>query len=138
MFIERNYRHGARVVTWSLPSGYVNPDGGALTAAKRELLEETGFKAKAWESLGCFVVDGNRGRGWANLFIAEGLGQVGEPDSGDLSEIEIGLVPYEEVPTSLFRGGVAEPAVAAALGIAVAKKDPAWVDRHSQTERLNR
>ena len=135
VLIERKYRHETRVVTWSLPSGYVNPDEGALTAAKRELLEGTGFKAKAWESLGCFVVDANRGCGWANLFEAEGPAQVGEPDSRDLGEIEICLIPTKGVLTSLFRGGVAEPAVAAAVGIAVATRAGLG---HSQTETPNR
>ncbi|MEM9413986.1 MAG: NUDIX hydrolase [Planctomycetota bacterium] len=44
---------GAPVIEW--PAGLVGDEGGAeshLEAAKRELLEETGYEAKAWEQVG--------------------------------------------------------------------------------------
>src|SRR6266850_8396318 len=43
--MERSYKHGTRRVALSLPAGYLAPDEEPLAAAKRELLEETGYTA---------------------------------------------------------------------------------------------
>lgn len=37
---------------WSLPGGKLEPDESPLAAAKRELLEETGFRCEEWRELG--------------------------------------------------------------------------------------
>ena len=44
---ERHYRPGARQVTLTLPSGFLEPDEDPLRGAKRELLEETGFRPRS-------------------------------------------------------------------------------------------
>jgi len=122
VLLLRHYRHGARQTTWSLPSGYLDPGENALTAAKRELLEETGCEATSWEQLGRFVVDGNRGCGWADLFLAGGVVQRAQPHSGDLAEIEICFMPFEEAMNRLSSGEVAELATAAALSMASTRR----------------
>jgi ADP-ribose pyrophosphatase len=119
---ERHYRHGAHEVTWSLPSGYVDPGETADGAARRELREETGYEVSYLESLGRFVVDGNRGCGWANLYFASGLRQLGEPDGRDHASVEVRLIPYTQLLSSLIAGGVGELASAAALALVAIRK----------------
>jgi ADP-ribose pyrophosphatase len=119
---ERHYRHGARAVTWALPSGYVDPREEIGQAARRELREETGYEADSWDLLGRFVVDGNRGCGWANLFVAAGLKRVGEPDGRDLALVEVRLIPHQQLMSSLMDGGVVELASAAALAMSWIRK----------------
>ncbi len=43
---ERQYKYGARDIVWELPAGFVDEDETPREAAKRELLEETGYTAK--------------------------------------------------------------------------------------------
>jgi ADP-ribose pyrophosphatase len=117
---ERSYKHGPRRVNLSLPAGYVEPDEPPLSAAQRELLEETGYVAEAWASLGSFTVDGNRGCGVAHLFLARGARQVAPPHAGDLEEIVIGLMDLDDLCKAVWRGEVALLGVAAATGLAVA------------------
>jgi ADP-ribose pyrophosphatase len=114
---ERLYRHGAHAMTWSIPAGYVEPGETPEAAARRELREETGFEAASWEMLGRFVVDGNRGSGWANLFMAGELTRVAAPNNEDLVTTELKWIPYEQMIQFLAKGGIVELATAAALAM---------------------
>ena len=117
--VERLYRHGAGRVTWSLPAGYVQPGEDPLGAAIRELREETGCEAAEWTLLGRFIVDGNRGCGWCNCFLAIGTKQVDEPHSDDLAEVQVSITPWGQLAGLLASGDVAELASAAAIGLAL-------------------
>lgn len=49
--LMREYRYPVRAALWSIPGGGMGNDQ-PLAAAKRELMEETGLKAKKWKLLG--------------------------------------------------------------------------------------
>jgi ADP-ribose pyrophosphatase len=49
VLLEYQYRYAADQFLWELPAGRVDRGETELVAAKRELLEETGYKAKRWE-----------------------------------------------------------------------------------------
>jgi ADP-ribose pyrophosphatase len=49
VLLERQYRHAAEQFLWELPAGRIDPGESELTAAKRELLEETGYTAARWK-----------------------------------------------------------------------------------------
>jgi ADP-ribose pyrophosphatase len=119
----RSYKHGTRTVALSLPAGYLEEGEDPLTTAKRELKEETGYEAEAWSSLGKYVVDGNYGVATEHIFLARGARSVSVPNSGDLEEMEIVLVPRAEVRPLLARGEVAQLSSAAAFGLALAELD---------------
>jgi ADP-ribose pyrophosphatase len=96
MLLLRQYRHGPHEVVFNFPAGFIANGESPLAAARRELLEETGFSGGEWESLGSFVVDGNRGNGKAHFFLAHDVAQVQEACSGDLEEQEIWLIAPSE------------------------------------------
>lgn len=50
--LERQYRHPARKWLLEIPAGSVDPGETVVEAAKRELMEETGYSAKKWRTLG--------------------------------------------------------------------------------------
>lgn len=58
-------------ITLAPVGGYIQPGEEPLVAAKRELLEEMGFAADEWISLGSFVTDANRGNGRGHYFLAK-------------------------------------------------------------------
>lgn len=48
LLLERQYRYAAGKGLWELPAGSLDPGEQPLSGAKRELLEETGFRSKSW------------------------------------------------------------------------------------------
>jgi 8-oxo-dGTP pyrophosphatase MutT (NUDIX family) len=95
MVLIREYRHGGGVVGLGFPAGVMDrEDADPLVTAKRELLEETGYTASEWVSLGALYVN------WANqtnrihYYLARGARLTGEQSLDENEEIEV-------VPTSV-------------------------------------
>jgi ADP-ribose pyrophosphatase len=53
--IIRQYRPALETFTWELPAGLVDPGEDAAACARRELMEETGFAARAVHALGSYA-----------------------------------------------------------------------------------
>lgn len=117
--IEQHYKHGPRRVVISLPSGQLEPGEQPIESAKRELLEETGYVADEWRSLGSFVVSGNQGCGKAHLFMASDAEKIKNPDCSDLEEIEVRLMTHGEVIQAVHNAEVATLASVAAISLAM-------------------
>jgi len=73
VLLERQYRHAARQRLWELPAGSLEPGENKLAAAKRELLEETGFTARKWEKAMFFYVSPGFLSESMVVFLARGL-----------------------------------------------------------------
>jgi 8-oxo-dGTP pyrophosphatase MutT (NUDIX family) len=98
----RQYRHGIEQICLELPGGLVDADDSApQVAARRELLEETGYQSSELIQLGeCFpqpAVLSNR----CFFFFAEGAEKIQEPEMDAGEDIEILMVPMREVPSKI-------------------------------------
>ncbi len=60
VLLVRQFRPVTEDYTLELPSGHISKDEDPETAIKRELLEETGYRAANVELLGCLVPDTGR------------------------------------------------------------------------------
>ena len=78
--------------------GYIEQGEIPVDAAKRELLEETGFTSDE------FPVDGNHGCGTAYLFLALNAQYAAEPVNADLEEQEMVFLSLDEIDTALSKG----------------------------------
>jgi ADP-ribose pyrophosphatase len=56
VLLERQYRHAAGQTMWELCAGRIDDGEKELPAAKRELLEETGYTARRWKKILYFYV----------------------------------------------------------------------------------
>ncbi len=52
IILIKQYRHAIGEYIWEIPAGTFDKNEDPLECAKRELLEETGFRAEFWEKLG--------------------------------------------------------------------------------------
>ena len=88
--------------------GMMEPDEEPLDAAKRELLEETGYTATEWVPLGSSVLDPNRGIATINLFLALKIRQTACPDVNqkDLEDQELVFLSQKEVREALRAGEI--------------------------------
>lgn len=100
----RQTKYAVEGSTLAITGGYIEAKESPLEAAKRELLEETGYAADAWQPLGSFSVDGNRGSGVAHLFLATNSYYVSQPKTDDLEEQHLVKMSREEIQAALLQG----------------------------------
>jgi ADP-ribose pyrophosphatase len=73
VLLERQYRHAANDYLWELPAGRIDPGEQELAAAKRELLEETGYTATHWRRILKFYASPGFVAETMSVFLATGL-----------------------------------------------------------------
>jgi ADP-ribose pyrophosphatase len=115
----RQTKYGVQGTSLAPVGGYLEPGEDPLVAARRELLEETGYQAPEWISLGHYGVDGNRGAGTAHFFLARGARCVAEPDADDLEEQALLLLDRAEVEAGIAAGEFKSLPWAAAVAVAL-------------------
>lgn len=73
VLLVRQYRLPAATEMWELPAGRLDPGENALQAAKRELAEETGYRARHWRKLVSFYASPGFVAEKMTIFLATGL-----------------------------------------------------------------
>lgn len=105
VLLERQYRHAAGRFLYELPAGRIDEGETELTAAKRELLEETGYSARKWKRVLRF---------WASPgFVAEAMSiylagdlVLGKAEPEDDEVIEIHLTPLKKAVAMVLNGSI--------------------------------
>jgi ADP-ribose pyrophosphatase len=73
ILLVRQYRLPAGKSLWELPAGKLDEGENALTAARRELIEETGYRAKKWTKLAAFFVSPGYIQERMTIYLAQDL-----------------------------------------------------------------
>ena len=88
LLFERQYRYPLRRVFLELPAGKIDAGEHMLDTARRELREETGYKAKTWRHLGTMHPCIGYSDEHIEIFYAHGLSYVGAaPDHGEVLDL---------------------------------------------------
>lgn len=105
VLIERQFRHAAQQYMYEVPAGKMEEGEDHLEGAKRELLEETGYRAKKWTKLvRYFASPGFLGE-WMQVFLAEDL-TAGKAHPEEDETFELQFVPLSELLKLISLGNI--------------------------------
>lgn len=109
------YRHGLQDIFTELVAGVAEPGEEPLTAAKRELLEETGYGNGTWRLN--MVISANPGsqNNLSYSFIAEGVERIGEQHLDSTEDVRVKLLTEDELYGMLANDEVKQSLMAAPL-----------------------
>ena len=103
VIIERQYRHAAGQFLLELPAGRIEPGEAPLAAARREMIEETGYRAKRWTMLVRYFASPGFLAEWMQIYLARDLtAGTAQPELDE--HIEIIRMPLSKV-MKLVRDG---------------------------------
>ncbi len=84
ILLERQYRYAANARLWELPAGRIDAGETSLAAAKRELIEETGYRARSWRRILKFFVSPGFLDETFSIWMARGLQRgIAEPEEDE-------------------------------------------------------
>ena len=114
--LVRQYRPAIEGIELGLPAGLVDEGEEPEKAARRELLEETGYAGGEWEPLGSLASSPSLKDNWAHLFLARRVARSAAPRPDEYERVEVVLVPVGEIAERIAAGEiVSSSGVAAAL-----------------------
>lgn len=105
ILLERQYRHAAQSMMWELPAGRIDDGETPLTAAKRELLEETGYRARQWKRILHFYVSPGFLDETMTIYLARGL-QAGKAQPEADEKIATRFFPLSEAKRMALHGRI--------------------------------
>lgn len=97
----RQYRHGIRQTRYELVAGVVDPGEDPLTAAKRELFEETGFGNGEWKEIAVISANPSVTNNWTHCFVATGVERISTQHLEKSEDISVHVLSADEVRSLL-------------------------------------
>lgn len=105
VLLVRQFRLPAEQKMWELPAGRLDPGENPLQAAKRELREETGCRAKKWTKLASFWPSPGYVAEKMTIFLATELTE-GEQEPMDDERIETRWFTRKELADAIDAGRI--------------------------------
>jgi len=91
----RQYRHAAGQILIELPAGRVDSGEATLAAARREMIEETGYRAKRWTLLTKYYASPGFLGEWMQIYLARDIREGAAAPEED-ENIEIIRMPLSK------------------------------------------
>lgn len=105
VLLEHQYRHAAERYLWELPAGRIDEGENELAAAKRELLEETGYYAARWKRVLRFWASPGFVAESMSIYLARQLSPgMAQPEADEV--IKIRFVPLSKAIDMVLGGTV--------------------------------
>jgi ADP-ribose pyrophosphatase len=128
VLLERQYRHAANSYLWEIPAGRIDAGEKPLAAAKRELLEETGYTAARWRRIFYFYASPGFVAETMTVFLATGL-CAGKAQPEDDELITKRLVPLPIAVRMLLSGTIRDAKTISSI---------LWLDHQVANQRKGR
>ena len=113
----RIYRHAIRQYSWEIPRGFIDQQEASVSAAGRELKEETGLdcKSEGIRSLGFITPDGGILAARVQLFAALNCEKTQQYAPAEIGHRELQFFNFEEVEKMIFNSDVQDPSTVIAF-----------------------
>ena len=105
ILLIRQYRHAAGQFLLELPAGRIEPGEKLIPAAKRELIEETGYRAKKWSKHIKYFASPGFLTEAMNILLAEDL-TLGQAAPEDDERIELHMTPLSKALEMIHAGKI--------------------------------
>ncbi|MEZ5400753.1 MAG: NUDIX hydrolase [Bryobacteraceae bacterium] len=105
VLLVSQYRIPANGRLWEIPAGKVDDGESVLQGAKRELAEETGYRAKRWSKLVGFYPSPGFLAEFITVYLAQDL-RPGESNLGDGEDIELRWFKPDEMLSGIRSGKI--------------------------------
>lgn len=117
------YRYATGHYSWEIPEGGGPLHTPLLESAQRELLEETGLRAKEWIPLLDMHLSNSVSDEYGVVYIARGL-MPGEARPEETELLELRHLPFDEAVEMVLRGEITD-----SLSVAALLKANEWLRR---------
>ena len=107
VLLEFQWRQPCEMAFWELPAGKLDPNEKPVTCAKRELEEETGYRASEWFYLGKIHNAIGYSDEHLEFFLAKGL-KTGARHLDEGECLDVFRVPFEEVRQMVLNGEITD------------------------------
>jgi ADP-ribose diphosphatase len=105
VLLEWQYRYAANQFLWEVPAGRIDEGEEELPAAKRELLEETGYTAKKWKRVLFYYPSPGFMDETMAVYLATGL-TAGQAKPEEDESIAHRFFPVSKVTSMILRGTI--------------------------------
>lgn len=106
MLLVEQYRHAVARTLLEIPAGHVDPREGIEAAARRELLEETGYGGGAWHALGALHPVASRFTNRVHAFLAVGVVRQARPLEEESEVLRLHEIAWPEFAAGLRSGAL--------------------------------
>ena len=110
------YRHGTGEVTLEVPGGIVDDeDPSPMAAARREMVEETGYDSKEIALMGKVAPNPAIQNNWTHCFVAVDAKRVQGQDLEAAEDIRVRLLDPSDLPAMVSSGHISHALVVVAF-----------------------
>ena len=114
LYLVGQQRYTLDAYSWELPMGGAPLDEDPLTAARRELQEETGLSAESWSQIMRLHLSNSVTDEQGIVYLARGLTR-GQPQFEETEDIAIRRIPVEDAVSMAMDGRITDAVSVAAL-----------------------
>lgn len=116
VILERQYRHAAGQYLIEVPAGTRDANEAPLAAAKREMIEETGYTAKRWTMLAKYYASPGFLAEWMQVYLARDLRQ-GTATPEEDENLEVFRMPLSQAMRMVAAGEIHDGKTLIALSL---------------------